>query len=214
MTANSLCSVIAGRKPPPIDVLAIDMLVSIADKLVSEPSDIRNLRLVDKRFNSAVGQSSIVLRPHKALTSGQLLKLSHMFRNTTSLDLSRCQLLGNECLRGFNTYFPRLEYLNLEECSWLSAAGVAHLGSLLNLANLSLCQCSSLLDLPHNTSGLVSLRFLSLQNCRMLRSLQEGISGLTSLQYLSLGNCTALEGLPEAIGALSMLQHMLLPFGR
>lgn len=122
------------------------MLVIIADKLgrLGRPTaSIKNLRLVDKRFYSAVGQSAVSLRPHKDLTVVQLQKLSQMFGNTAFLDLSRCQILNNESLRGMHSLFPRLRRLELNECPWLTAAGLAHLGSFTQLQCVSISSSTS-----------------------------------------------------------------------
>lgn len=188
------------------------MLVSIAEKL-DHRSDIRNLRLVDKRFHSAVGESAIHLRPHWGLTSAQLLNLSQLFRSATSLNLSSCNRLNNECLRGLHNLFPRLRKLDLSDCPWLAASGMANLlgglpVGLSKLQVLSLYHCTALSQLPHSISGLVSLEHFNLRFCENIRSVPEGVSRLLSLVSLSLGDCSELEGVPDGIGALSLLEQL------
>lgn len=200
---------LADDSPPPIEALQEDMLVSIADALANPSgSDLRSLRLVDKRFHCAVGQSAIKLRPHKALTREQLQKLSQLFQNAALLNLSSCNLLDNESLRGLHNLFPRLRQLDLSRCSWLSAIGLIHLRNLSHLEILSAYHCSALFDLPRSIRGFSSLQHLNLRFSTKLLSLPEEISGLTSLQTLSLEGCSGLKGLPEGIGALSRLEYL------
>lgn len=201
------CVFCADDIPPLLAAMSEDLLVSIADKLES-PSDLLNLRLVDRGWRSAVGQSGISLRPHTSLTRTQLVKLSQAFRNAASLDLSTCTLLNNECLRGFHNTFPRLRQLTINQNSWLTDAGVANLGGLSHLESLTLGNCPGLIDLPQELSGLVSLQILNLPRCRRLRSLPVGISGLTALRILDLYLCLELVELPEGFGSLSLLQHL------
>lgn len=181
--------------------------------MLKNPSDLQNLRLVDKRFYAAVGQSAINICPKKSLTSLLLLQLGQMFPYAASLDLSNCRLLYNESLKGIHNLFPHLKQLNLRDCSWLKLVGVASLRGLSQLQFLSLERCSGLAKLPERVSGLGSLQHLNLESCRRLRSLPEGISRL-SLQTLNLSSCTGFEVLPDVIGALSLLQRLDLTYCR
>lgn len=83
------------------------MLSKIAESL-TDPVDLQNLRLVDKRFHTAVGESGIRLRPHKALTNGQLSELGRLLPSASSLDLIECQKLDDESLRALPSLFPCL----------------------------------------------------------------------------------------------------------
>lgn len=172
------------------------------------------MRLVNKRFHSAIGQSAIKLRPHTAINRAQLVHLSQRFRSAVSLNLRSCSLLDNESLRGFPSLFPRLEQLILSECSLLHSSGVAHLRGLSQLQFLSMENCPELKQLPGSLHGLGSLQHLSLYCCTNLRSLPEGISGLSSLRTLTLSFCSVLVVLPETLGALSLLQCLDLRYCR
>lgn len=203
----------AGLIPLTIEALQEDILVSIADQL-DVPSDFQNLRLVDKRFHSAVGQSAVWLQPSMALTTPQLLELSRLFGKAASLNLSRCAHLNNESLRGLHSLFPRLRQLDLGACSWLTAAGLEHLRSLSRLQFLTLYNCTGLKRLPQSICAIASLRGLSLASCANLQFLPNDISGLKDLRWLSLWNCTKLVQLPESIGSLSLRQHLDLGYSR
>lgn len=61
-----------------MDSLNLDILVSIVE--LARPQDIPNLRLVDKRFNSAVGLAGVELYPREDLTSaGSWLRWAEPF---------------------------------------------------------------------------------------------------------------------------------------
>lgn len=185
--------------------LQLDLLVNLCDALGS--SDLRNLRLVDKQFNAAVGQSAIKLRPHRLLAPGHMFKLGRLFRNAVWLDLTGCEQLSNECLRGLPQLFPRLQKLNLSNCPWLTHEGVAQLAQLSHLKALTMEQCSEL-TLPDAISGLAALQKLNLFACGSLCSLPEGFSRLVSLRTLNLSWCGKLKELPESTSALSLLQSL------
>lgn len=184
------------------------MLVSIADSLWWE--DLQNLRLVNKRFHSVVGQSAIKLHPHEALTSAQLLKLGQLFRNAAQIRITLNESLGNDSLRDLHTLFPRLRILTLSGGSLLTDAGVAHLNPLSRLQFLMLRSSEGLAELPDAISGLTSLQYLSL-HCHVLRALPEGINALVCLRTLDLRDCAALERFSKGITGLSTLQHLSLP---
>lgn len=195
-----------------------DMLVKIVEAIVSSTRsypeyasrNLCNLRLADKQFHAAVSLSAIRVHPCKDITSGQLIELGRLFRNASSLDLSRCHLLGDEDLRGLAAMFPHLRLLDLSNCPWLSTTGVAHLEQLSRLESLLLTSFSSP-SLPKAISGLASLQHLDLWRSE-LWSLAKELTALTSLRKLSLISCHKLGSLPEGIGALSLLQRLDLDY--
>lgn len=188
--------------------LPLDMLVNICDRL--KRSNLRNLRLVDKRFHSAVAQSAINLRARRSLTPCQLLELGRLFRNCSMLSLHGCDLLSNERLRGVAHLCPRLRILHLGECTWLTAEGISHLANLPQLKSIDVRRCTGLVTLPDNISNFGSLQHINCMQCTSLRSLPEGISGLVSLHTLELYGTASLEGLPCSIGTLSLLRRLSL----
>lgn len=187
-----------------------DLLIIICNDLHS--SDLKNLRLVDKECHAAVDQSAITLRPHRSLPPSGLVELGQLFRNAAGLNLSRCQQLSDECLRGLSQIFPCLKELSIWECTRLTAKGIAHLAELSQLESLLVLDSylGGLKELPNTITGLVSLRHLNLPCCRRLRSLPGGLSELVSLRSLNLIECDSLEYLPEGIGSLTLLRCLSL----
>lgn len=207
---NLLMLFYADHNPRPLEALHQDLLVCIADKLggicgIGSRIDMQNLRLVNHRFHTAMGQSAIKLRPRSDITTAKPLELSQLFRNAAGLILNGCHHLNNESLRGLSSLFPRLRHISLDECTWLSGAGIAHLRGFSTLEGLSLFDCPMLTELPTSISALVSLQYLLLQSCDVLQSVPEGISSLTALSKLCLLWCKEIEALPESIGSLSLL---------
>lgn len=211
-----------------MEALQDDMLVCITEKL-TDPRDLWRLRLVNKRFHAAVGQSSIKLIPYGTITSRQLVYLSEMFNHAVSLDLRECPSLVNGSLK-LITRFSQLRCLIIKWCDWLTTKGVAHLGRLHQLETLILMTCMNIEALPEAISGLRSLQCLHaiggletisdgltqltlLQTLRLcgnerLAALPAGLSSLTALHTLHLSYCQALQALPEGIGALSLLTEL------
>lgn len=198
-------------RPPPIDGLQHDLLISIVEKLGAErlgANSLKNLRLVDKRFNAAIQDAAIQLCLHRGLTNGQLMRLGSQFSGATKLDLTSCHALGNDSLSLLPAFWPQLRALDLSKCEWLTASGISHLAQNLRLESLSLIS-SELSRLPDAIAGLTSLQCLVLRNTpRTLRGLPEALGSLTSLHTLQIHSCDGLTGLPESIGALSLLQSL------
>lgn len=195
-----------------MDSCEVDPLANVAATL--QPSDLQNLRLVDKRFYTAVRIGRQALRPNrKMLTNALLVRLGMLFPSATSLDLTECKLLDNPGLIALPAHFSCLRSLNLS-CQngggWLRAAGVGHLAGLPQLESLTLINCFGLEALPATISQMTLLQHLDMFSCVNLLSLPEELGGLTTLRTLDLGNCKRLKKLPESIGALSLLQTLQL----
>lgn len=139
-----------------MDKLEHDVLVLIVE--ISSPSDLRNLRLVNKSWNRAVRDAQIKLRPNPVLLQERLLfQLCTAFPQATALDLSGCQQLTPSSLESLEALSRSLQSLNLRGCGWVNAAATAHLGALSLLECLDLSACPLLEGLSESLSSLCSL---------------------------------------------------------
>lgn len=187
-----------------MDRLEHDVLVLIVEKV--PPSDLQNLRLVNKGWHSAVRDAQMELRPNpELLQEHHLLHLCTAFPQATVLDLSRCQQLTPGSLQALQALSCSLQTLGLRGCGWVNTAAVDHLEALSLLKYLDLSGCPLLEALPESLSCLHSLELLRLYNCESLNDV-ESISTLASLTELSVDACSKLHSLPEGLSCLTSLE--------
>ena len=101
----------------------------------------------------------------------------------------------------------RLKYLGLSGCSGLSKLPESF-GDLKCLMHLDMSGCSGISGLPNSLGNLTNLQHLELSGCSSIKAIPESLCGLTQLQYLNLSSCRYLAQLPEAIGCLVDLQYL------
>uniref|UniRef100_K3ZHB4 NB-ARC domain-containing protein n=1 Tax=Setaria italica TaxID=4555 RepID=K3ZHB4_SETIT len=162
------------------------------------------------------GCSGILLPP----SIGQLKQLKY-------LTAPRIQ---NEVLPEFMTELSKLQYLNLNGSSHISAlpesmgklwclkyldlsdcSGISKLpgsfGDLKCMMHLDMSGCSGIRELPASLGNLTNLQHLDLSECSGIKEIPESLCGLMHLQYLNMSKCRGKE-LPEAIGSLVNLQYL------
>ncbi|XP_034568258.1 uncharacterized protein [Setaria viridis] len=162
------------------------------------------------------GCSGILLPP----SIGQLKQLKY-------LTAPRMQ---NEVLPEFITELSKLQYLNLNGSSHISAlpesmgklwclkyldlsgcSGISKLpgsfGDLKCMMHLDMSGCSGIRELPASLGNLTNLQHLDLSECSGVKEIPESLCGLMHLQYLNMSKCRVKE-LPEAIGSLVNLQYL------
>nr|GMD04576.1 putative disease resistance protein RGA3 [Ipomoea batatas] len=128
-----------------------------------------------------------------------------------------------------------LEYLNLQECQYLSRLPEG-IGNLHKLRKIDL-SWSKVEELPDSICSLDNLEYLYLQGCKCLSRLPEGIGNLHKLrkidlswskveelphsicsldnvEYLNLQECQCLSRLPEGIGNLHKLRKIDLSWSK
>ncbi|CAN6180515.1 unnamed protein product [Urochloa humidicola] len=142
--------------------------------------------------------------------------------------------LQNESLPRYITELPKLQYLNLNGSSHISAlpesignlrclkylglsgtSGITKLpesfGDLKCMMHLDMSGCFRIGELPDSLGNLTNLQHLQLSECSGLKVIPESLCGLTKLQFLNLSSCRQIARLPEAIGSLVNLQYLIMP---
>nr|XP_034606517.1 putative disease resistance protein RGA1 isoform X1 [Setaria viridis] len=161
--------------------------------------------------------------------SGILLPASiGQLKQLTYLSAPRMQ---NEVLPEFMTELSKLQYLNLNGSSHISAlpesmgklwclkylglsgcSGISKLpgsfGDLKCMMHLDMSGCSRIRELPNSLGNLTNLHHLDLSKCSAVKEIPESLCGLTDLQYLNLSFCRYITRLPEATGSLVNLQYL------
>ncbi|XP_034568662.1 uncharacterized protein [Setaria viridis] len=139
--------------------------------------------------------------------------------------------MQNEVLPEFMTELSKLQYLNLNGSSHISAlpesmgklwglkylglsgcSGISKLpgsfGDLKCMMHLDMSGCSGIRELPNSLGNLTNLHHLDLSKCSGVKEIPESLGGLMHLQYLNLSSCHYITRLPEAIGSLVNLQYL------
>lgn len=188
--------------------LGHDVLVLIMEK--AEPDDLRNLRLVNKGWHSAVRDANIHLRPNKMLLQDQhFAQLCAAFPKATSLDLIRCHHMSPEGLQSIQALSRTLTLLDLKGCQWVDTAAAAHLGELSKLETLALSDCEAIEALPECLSRPSCLKSLNLFNCTSLAAFPESLSNLVGLEMINANQCSEWTSLPEGLSALTALANLM-----
>ncbi|CAA7039733.1 unnamed protein product [Microthlaspi erraticum] len=100
-----------------------------------------------------------------------------------------------------------LEELSLKGCSSLIRLH-SSIGNAINLQRLYLSNCSNLLELPSSIGNAINLQSLYLDDCSNLLELPSSIGNATSLENLELSFCLNLLELPLSIGNLQKLKKL------
>ncbi|CAN6987258.1 unnamed protein product [Brassica oleracea var. botrytis] len=80
------------------------------------------------------------------------------------------------------------------------------IGNLINLENLNITGCSSLVELPFSIGNITTLKELELDGCSSLVELPFSIGNMANLKKLELNGCSSLVELPFSIGNMTNLE--------
>ncbi|KFK24293.1 hypothetical protein AALP_AAs63547U000100, partial [Arabis alpina] len=100
-----------------------------------------------------------------------------------------------------------LEELSLHDCSSLIKLP-SSIGNDINIKELDLGGCSSLVEFPSFIGNAINLRSLDLRGFLNLGKLPSSIWKATNMEYLNLSYCTNLVELPLSIGNLQKLKRL------
>ncbi|XP_048427893.1 uncharacterized protein LOC125468079 [Pyrus x bretschneideri] len=101
--------------------------------------------------------------------------------------------------------FPNLTTMNFESCEFLGK--IPDFTGIMNLKNLILNNCTSLVEVHPSIGFLNKLVVLRLRGCSNLVIFSRKIS-LKSLEVIDLSNCFRLEHFPVIVGKMESLRHM------
>ncbi|RCV37642.1 hypothetical protein SETIT_8G080000v2 [Setaria italica] len=128
---------------------------------------------------------------------GQLKQLKHL----------TAPGMQNEVLPEFMTELSKLQYLNLNGSSHISALPES-MGNLWCLKYLGLSGCSRITKLPGSFGELKCMTHLDMSGCFGIRELPASLGNLTNLQHLDMSRCSGIRELPASLGNLTNLQHL------
>ncbi|XP_066340594.1 putative disease resistance protein RGA3 isoform X2 [Miscanthus floridulus] len=143
--------------------------------------------------------------------------------------------MQNEVLPEYITELDKLQYLNMEGSSGISAlpesigklagsleflglsgcSGISKLpasfGDFKCLVHLNMSYCTGIKELSDSLGDLTNLQHLELFDCSRLKTVPVSLCGLKQLKYLNLERCRYIVRLPESIGCLVDLQYLNMP---
>ncbi|RCV09236.1 hypothetical protein SETIT_2G011000v2 [Setaria italica] len=112
--------------------------------------------------------------------------------------------MQNEVLPEFMTELSKLQYLNLNGSSHISALPES-MGKLLCLKYLGLSGCSGISKLPGSFGDLKCMMHLDMAGCSGIRELPASLGNLTNLQHLDMSGCSWIRELPDSLDNLTNL---------
>ncbi|CAO1940453.1 unnamed protein product [Urochloa humidicola] len=115
--------------------------------------------------------------------------------------------MQNECLPEYITELPKLQYLNLDGSSQISALPES-ISKLRCLEYLGLSGCSCISKLPESFGDFKCMIHLDMSGCSGIRKLPDSLGSLTNLQHLDLSECSGVKAIPESLCALTRLQYL------
>ncbi|KAL9311213.1 putative leucine-rich repeat domain superfamily [Arabidopsis thaliana] len=83
-----------------------------------------------------------------------------------------------------------------------------NLSTAINLVEMELCNCSSLMELPSSIGNATNIQSLNLIGCSSLLKIPSSIGNLIALPRLDLTGCSSLVKLPSSIGNVINLQEL------
>ncbi|XP_022684748.1 putative disease resistance protein RGA1 [Setaria italica] len=121
--------------------------------------------------------------------------------------------MQNDVLPEFMTELSKLQYLNLNGSSHISALPES-MGKLWCLKYLGLSGCSGISKLPGSFGDLKCMMHLDMSGCSGIRELPDSLGNLTNLHHLDLSECSGVKEIPESLCGLTHLQYLNLSFCR
>jgi Leucine-rich repeat (LRR) protein len=122
--------------------------------------------------------------------------------------------MQNDVLPDYITELAKLEYLNLNGSSRISALPESF-GKLAGcLKYLGLSGCIGISKLPESFGDLKCIMHLDMSGCSAIRKLPDSLGDLTNLHHLELSECSSLTAIPESLCGLRQLQYLNFKFCR